>query len=742
MSFTDLKPLAAERNVRRSMQYGVFDIEADNWKDFVILGHYDGTEFHTFTSLTEYLLWLFEKKEKKHVLYAHNGGAYDFAFILQEVIMGESKEDFYIHSVIPRGSAFLSVKIGHRRNKKFMLTLRDSLALLPFSLRSLTEAFKTAAAKGEMDHTKKKNPKDPLLIEYLMNDCMGLWQVLEKFFSWEKIAEAGPAPTMASQALRIFRTFLDDTLPSCPLKADAFVRKAYFGGRTEIFKPYFVTKDPTYHDRKLMKRNLKEWDARMEAATDKITQLDVNSLYPSAMQEGCFPTKFLGFKRKYYPDKLGFYEAEVEVPKDMYVPPLGIMVHIDDKTKQIMPATQSKAGRFIFPTGRFKGIWSTIELEHARSCGVKIIKTGKGAIFENGGPIFREFVDYFWNIRKQAPKDSVESFIVKLILNSSYGRYGLNLEREMLDFDDGIMPGIPSHYEFDTGKRDRGRRVIARFLRSKRRIVSFSNVAIAAWVTSLSRIKMHKHYMKLQKHLYYTDTDSVFIDHKGNIPSSKDLGEFKYEYSAAEACFLLPKTYALAGITGLKDKNGELIRQKVVVKGISKEAVKMRGLDVSDFLDLLEGDFRRLKPIVPIEFVMKGRLSRMRTAMRKGTFLNVEEGQKKAIKARYAKRVIVKKGDSWDTVPIHIEKGIATNYQGSMMNIVVEKKKGKKSVSIEQTDSYPLYAAKTRKRELTQKEKNQILAESTRRVFSASILGRTQHRRKGAPRTARTISSR
>jgi hypothetical protein len=728
MSFTDLKPLVRDCS-RKPLKYAVFDIESDNWKDFVILGHYDGFEFQTFTSINEYLLWLVEKGNK-HTLFAHNGGAFDFAFLLQEVISGESQEDFYVHSVIPRGSTFLSVKIGHRRNKKFMITMRDSLALLPFSLKSLTDAFKTAAAKGSFDHKKKKNPNDLKLLEYLRDDCMGLFQVLEKFFLWEKIAEAGPAHTMASQALRVYRTFMKTVIKSCPARADLFVRGAYFGGRTEIFKPYFVTKDKTYHDKKLMKKDLAEWDRRMEADQDKITCYDINSLYPAVMQANDFPTTCIGFKRKYDPTKMGFWEAEVEVPKDMYVPPLGIMVHVDEKSKKVLDPTGSKAGKFIFPTGRFKGRWSSIEIERARSLGVKIHKIGKGVVFQNGGPIFKEFVDYFWNLRKVAPKDSVESFIVKLILNSSYGRYGLNLDREKLDFDDGELDGIPSCYEFYTGKTLRGKKVYARFLRSKQRIVSFSNVAIAAWVTSLARIKMHEQYLKIQKHLFYTDTDSVFILHKASVASSKELGEFKYEYSAAEGCFLLPKTYALAGITGLKDKNGELIRQKEVAKGISKEAVKMSGIDVSDFLELLEGDFRRLKPIIPLEFIMNGRLSRMRTAMRQGTFLHLEEGRKKSIKARYSKRVIVKKGEHWDTVPIHIEKGIATNYAGSMMNILISKK-GKKTVSIERVDNYEEYSEKKRAaRPVTTSGivKRRTIRESTERVFKAPAIKRASLR--------------
>ena len=500
--------------------------------------------------------------------------------------------------------------------------------------------------------------------------------MLDKYFNWPLIRESGVSFTVASQALKIFRTTLKERLHGCNPYVDSFVRKAYFGGRTEIFRPYFLTKNPVYHD---MMKNSETWtkeqwkiyDEEMEKNTDRLDCWDINSLYPSVMRDFEFPGKFKKWSFKYDPKSLGFWECQVTVPENLYVPPLGTLIHIDKKTKKVTRVYDSSQGKFIFPTGNFEGVWTTHEIEYARKLGCKI-KTGKGAIFESAGFLFRDFINELYEKRKASAKDSVDSFICKLIMNSSYGRFGLNLLREQLVIDNGDEGGSDTAYEFETGEYVNGKPVVFRFIKEKKIIQSFTNVAIAAYVTSYARLRMHAHYMKHQDRLYYTDTDSAYIKHDPSMKSSHELGDFKYEYSGAEMCSFLPKTYALAGITGLKDKKGDLIRAKAVIKGINKEALKMRKVGVKDLHALLEGDFKRASvgPIDPLEFNVKSKFAKVRTAMRKGTFLYIQPGQKRVIKSRYDKRIIVKdKNGEYDTTPIHITDGYAHNYCGGQLNI-------------------------------------------------------------------------
>ena len=674
-----LDPLTRKEG-RKIPPFSVFDIETNDWKQFVVGGYYDGESYEVYRSISEFLYFVTDDKRDK-VIYAHNGGAFDFNFVLQEVICGECKEDFRIVSVLPRGSAFLTITVvrvyHHKVNGEWQeeigakITFRDSLALLPFSLKSLTENFKTQAAKGEWDHkNKRKRADDPELLQYLRDDCIGLYQVLEKFFHWPLIRETGISFTIASQALKVFRSTLNDRILGCPVNSkdpefnvDKFVRKSYFGGRTEVFKPYF--KEPG----------------------EKLSCFDINSLYPSVMRDFEFPTTFKRWSWKYDPNEMGFWEATVEVPRDMYVPPLGALLKIDSETKQVSRVADSSMGKFIFPSGTFSGIWTSIELEYAKSVGVKILEIGKGAIFENGGYIFKDFIDELWDMRQRAEKDSVDSFICKLLLNSCYGRFGLNLEREQLVIDEGQAGVGLSSYEFETGREIEGAKEIFRFVRETQTIASFTNVAIASWVTAQARIRMHKHYMKHQDHLYYTDTDSAFIRDFGQIESSKKLGEFKYEYSAGEACFLLPKAYGLADITGLKIKE-EWIKAKNVIKGINKEAIKSSGIAIQDLKTLMEGDFKRtfIGP-TPFEFRIDEKFSKVKTAMRKGTFLDVQKSQVKKLNAKYDKREIyIDEDGRYNTRPIFIENGIAVNYRDVGLIVKADGSiKGFKKVTIDES---------------------------------------------------------
>jgi len=716
-----IEPLARDPG-REPTPFEVFDIESNNWTKLVVMGHYDGKVYRDFGSMKEFLHHLTDLNPDlsipdDRVLYAHNGGAFDFNFVLQYVVKEEGRKNFRIENIMPRGSSFLCIEIrrlywypGQAAPEEGpLLTFRDSLAMLPFALASLTESFKTECAKGSWDHDYDfKYRWDPMLRQYLRDDCVGLYQVIEKYTNWPLIREAGAAHTVASQALRCFRTFLKDRLPGCPKGVDPFVRKAYFGGRTEVFKPYFITKDPLYHRMKeegdkWSKEQWDHYDKEMEKCEDVFDEIDANSLYPSVMRDFEYPTKFKKWTYKYDPKSLGFWEAEVDVPKGMYVPPLGTLIHIDQKTKKVTKVYDSSQGKFIFPTGRFKIIASTAELEYARSIGVKIVSTGRGAIFESGGHIFKDFINELYEMRKRAAKDSVDSFICKLLMNSSYGRFGLNLLREQLVIDEGQDNVGDSCYEFETGEIHNGKPVVMRFVRENKYIESFTNVAIAAYVTSYARIRMHKHYMKFPRELHYTDTDSMFYRRKGKASDSKELGEFKYEYSGAEGCWLLPKTYAMAGIIGLKDKKGKIIRSKAVIKGVAKESIRLRGVNVKDLYTLLEGDFKRasIGPIDPLEFKVKAKFAKVRTAMRRGTFLYVQPGQTRTIKSRYDKRVIVKdRNGNYDTVPIHIEGEYAHNYCGGQLLIKVSNEKGKEKVEFtgEAVQTVPHGGRKNQKR--------------------------------------------
>lgn len=602
-----LKPFSGKRK-QKKYEFAVCDIEASNWIDFAIIGLYDGKEYQSFKLLREFIDYLLEDLFKKGIseVYAHFGGIYDFMFIMKESM----QNDFKIIDMVPRGSGLLCFSIHPIGKPKKKIIFRDSSALFPFGLDKITKSFGVTHKKKKFDFSTWDGTLTPELEEYLMYDCIGLHEALTAYFNWPMIKKAGSATTMASQSLKVFRTFLYQTLKTPPKAVDEFVRSSYFGGRTEIFKPKYKNKTKT------------------------LKCYDVNSLYPTVMKNNIFPGNFKRWSNKYEPDSLGFYDATVIVPKNMKVPPL--------------PTVQSLgiSDKLIFPTGTFRGIFSTIELEYAKSVGCKILWTGRGAIFESAGHLFRDYITTLYERRMEAKKqgDGVGDVLCKLLMNSCYGRFGLNTEKEELVWDDGSV-GLNPLCEITLFHRTR--RLATR---KKTLDKTFTNVAIAAWVTSLARIYMHKIYMQCQDELYYTDTDSIFTTKE--FESGNELGDLKLEYEVNEAIFLLPKTYIVQSNKTMKEIQKEARKdfKKVAMKGFSTR--KIQHFTIEDFEQALIGDKK-------LTVTHDEKMATMKTALKRFDDLVAKlPPQEKSIKSFYDKRQMVKKGRFWDSKPLHVENGV------------------------------------------------------------------------------------
>ncbi len=655
-----LKPLQPDDD-KKPPRFSVCDIEAADWIKFLVIGlcfkffDEEGREssrmYQYFLTLTEFLDYLFDPVFHPHdIVFAHFGGKYDFSFILREAFFDPEK--YHIHDMIPRGSGLLCMSVSTftieegtskaKTDKDILkrlpdgrwmiatrtIVFRDCSAMLPASLASLTEDFGVEHKKQEIDYAKIKEVTDELL-EYLEYDCWGLYEVIEKYFNWPMIKRAGAAFTIASQSLRVFRTFLQNPISSLPNEVDHFVRRSYFGGRTEIFKPFF----------------------QQSRDNEILRSLDVNSLYPYIMRTLEYPGKFKKETCFYNEKAIGFYDVEVEVP-DMYIPPLGMRFEGMDH-------------RLIFPTGKFRGIWATSEINYAMEMGCKITKVFNGMVFQNEGKIFEGFIEYLYAMRKRSVKGSVENVLCKLIMNSTYGRFGLNTAREKLDFDRGQLY-VDSHMDIPLDAE--GKRIIRLVKEPVDLSSSFTNVAIPAWVTAGSRIHMHKLIMKKPEDMYYMDTDSLKTTHDYEHNDS-ELGALKLEYKMKQAAFILPKTYMedtmspifkMFGLDG-KEIKGEKTSKKLVMKGFDKK--KIQAFTFDDFTSALEGDMMRLRSLNPKKFAT------LRTAISRKDFLVLLDEKPRQIRTRYNKRRIVKRAwrQVYDTEPLHIKDGEIKNLDKAIL---------------------------------------------------------------------------
>lgn len=567
----DLTPLSAPK--ADFERFGTFDIEGREWIKFLVAGAYDGERYESFKSVHEFLEWAFAGECRTY--FCHFGAIYDFLFILQTCL----EEGFEIRDMVPRGSGLLSFRVVWEGE---MITFRDSGALLPMSLEKITKSFGVKTPKVKMDVTNLKRVT-PELLRYLEADCRGLHESLDKFFKSPLVASAGPKSTMASQALQIYRTFLTEKIPSMKPWADDYIRETYAGGRTEIFRPLYNDKsgEKTLH------------------------YFDVNSLYPFIMATNDFCFEFDKVSRQIDWDADGFADVTVHSPESEYLPILW-----------------KKSPKFIFYNGVFRGKFAMPELRYAVENGVEILKVHSFMKFQKGRPIFRDFIQTLYRLRQETT-DEVQNLIAKLTMNSLYGRMGLNLEREGIDFDHG-QEGVTPHFEIKTKKG------IFRFVKFPNEISSFTNVAIASYVTALARIHMHRLLKPIQDDIFYMDTDSVVTTRK--LASSTALGDLKFEKSESCAVFLLPKTYVMG--------------EQVTMKGFSNRKVQHFTFD--DFENYFYGQGR-------LKIKMPPQMKRMKTAMRAGGFLKLTEDSEREVKAKYDKREIVRGTKYlWDSKPLEV----------------------------------------------------------------------------------------
>jgi len=585
--------------------FAVTDFEASKWINYLCNGYYDGKTYLEFTDLSDYFDFLHETDIPN--IFAHFGGIYDFLFLLGWIF---DNDEYTLKNLIPRGSAILCFTIISNRNQK-EFTFLDSSALLGFSLRNLAINFNVETLKGEIDYNSLTKVT-PELLAYMKDDHLALYQVLERFFQWDLIALHGWKPTLASLALNIFKKEFypkKKKLYSLDKDLDRFVRKSYQGGRTEIFNMvYDNEKKPLYC-------------------------YDVNSLYPTVMRDSDFPSKPKFSTNEFLPDEMGFYHCRVFAP-EIHIPILGakckvifdngIYKKVDSMSELEISKIKKKEiiDQFLFPVGEFSGYWTTNELNYAIKNGYKILEIYQGVVFENDGKIFKNYVNYFYNKRKNS-KTETDKIICKLLLNSLYGRFGMDTEKDQLHLEKHCI-GETYH---STIKTPSGNEVI--FCTSKEEIRTFTNVAVASYVTSYARILMHKILVKDAKNkVWYMDTDSVFTTVK--LKTGVELGNLKEEYKVKKACFMLPKTYLVEGVDF----------SKVVMKGFDKK--KIQHFTYSDFMSSLEGDLKIMNKENTNRLKIKqdSKVMKFKTALRNGKMLGMTKIQTRKICSKYNKRII------------------------------------------------------------------------------------------------------
>ncbi len=492
----------------------------------------------------------------------HNLGKFDSLFILNYFTKYFSNNI----QIITRDNIIYEMVLAYN-NKKIIF--RDSYLLFPVSLDKMSQLFNLNVSKNLNWNylTTLQDYHSSEFIYLLENYCLNDTYILKEGFNlyikliFEKFKiNLLDNLTLSSLSLKIFRLYYYDfyntPIENLNNNFDIFIRKAFKGGVVEVYKPYLSN---GYH-------------------------YDINSLYPYVMSVNDMPInspKFIEIDDNFNIDSFfGFIEVEVETPTDLYIP---FLVHTD------------KTGKLISPLGKWKDTYFSEEVKYAIKLGYKF-KYLKAVEFKRG-KVFSNFVNSLYNERINQ-KDIGISNIIKLLLNSLYGRLGMhnnNFSSEIINNDKETINNkfflkqiktINYLYEkiiYNFKKIVDYNFIIRSYLSKNISSLNLNKVLnqklmsqkpfntavqISAAVTSYGRIEMYKYKVLKDINVYYTDTDSIYTDKPlpSHLVDNINLGFMRYENSIKEAYFIAPKLYYILTTENIEKCVGKGIEKNILTK--------------------------------------------------------------------------------------------------------------------------------------------------------------------------------
>jgi hypothetical protein len=191
------------------------------------------------------------------------------------------------------------------------------------------------------------------------------------------------------------------------------------------------------------------------------------------------------------------------------------------------------------------------------------------------------------------------NLIAKLLLNSLYGKFGMRVEKTMVEIfnlntDEGKLGlktlldaadvSILDFIEFDNNKYLFVRNALSELFNEDSYHGTDINIAIASTITAGARLYMSAFKNNESYNLYYSDTDSIVIDQPLDPRLVGDkLGQLKLEHLISKAIFLAPKVY------GIVDTDGN---ETIKIKGVTDEVSS--DIHIGDLEQLLMLDSSRV----------------------------------------------------------------------------------------------------------------------------------------------------
>ncbi len=511
------------------MAVWAFDIECAEWDQMVCAAAVadDGRKLVFFTD-AEVRDWYISLPPKDEVI-AHNGGGYDFIYLI-------SICDMLTWSASMAGSSIVTCRA------KGFANCRDSFRLFPASLAKWTgqkgetglECICGQTCGGYCSISRHMESDDlQRLADYNVNDCeilLDTWQRDLNALEGEGLSvynnKGKPRTTIGAVAWNTAAP-LAGINPQSPVSWKDYDagRTGYYGGRTEV--------------------------GRVEATHGH--RYDVHAMYPWALTHPVPYGLRRGLRRNkagdaYARGRAGIYRAKVHVPRTD-IPPLPHRFPDDRKAEgRLTP------GRLLWTSGTFVGSWTQVELAAAERHGARIEQIYSAHIWSHQGAIFKPYVEAIYESRRTAKErgDKRWASLLKWFANSLSGKLAQQPEMTRL-----CVLGKDEYPEEGWGH------VAGRvWMQSVRKPSACARTWAAAYLTSRARVCLLDRLKRHSGKWLYCDTDSTYICERDDKDTHPDrLGAWGYDGEANDWLCLAPKLYRF------RDENK---REHVRARGIPR----------------------------------------------------------------------------------------------------------------------------------------------------------------------------
>lgn len=436
-------------------------------------------------NIEDFIKFCSDKKEN-YQLYFHNlkfDGEYIFNYLLNNgyefVKDKKERRDKTFTCLISDMGQFYSVEIYFHVTKKHTnkVTIYDSMKILNFSVEKIAKDFNLPIRKLELDYKEKREVGHILTeheIDYIKNDVEIMARALEFMFD-EKLLKM----TIGSDALTSYKQMnknFNKYFPILNIEIDEDIRKSYKGGFTYLNECY------------------------VEKEVGNGLVLDVNSLYPSVMKYEYLPFGDpLFFEGRYEEDKLyklyiQCFSCSFEVKEGM-IPTLQIK-----NNPSFVPNQYVKSSDGDIVTLFLTNIDMELFFKHYN---VYDITYHNGWKFKALKGLFTNYIDYWTERKINAKKENnnVLYIISKLMLNSLYGKFGLN-------------PRVRGKYPY---LNEEG---IVKYKLGEEEIRNAIYIPVATFITSYARRKTIETSQSIKEYTInkygidyyiYSDTDSIHL---------------------------------------------------------------------------------------------------------------------------------------------------------------------------------------------------------------------------------------